>query len=112
VVTGFTQSTNDPTEFDAVIATFSTDGTTATITPMGGGTGTRTEGHAVDVVSAGNIYVTGQTGPTADPNTTTDLMARIDTTGNVTWMISLTPTDRSTYGGDPYDGVVIQDQLF
>jgi hypothetical protein len=98
VATGFTQSTNDPTEFDAVVATFSTDGTTATITKIGGGTGTRTEGHAVDADSAGNIYVIGQTGQTADPHTTTDLIARVDTTGNVTWMISLTPTNSTGVG--------------
>src|SRR5207247_4690773 len=59
---------------------------------VGFGTGTRTEGHAIDVDSAGNIYVIGQTGPTDDPGTTTDLIVRIDTIGNVTWAISLTPS--------------------
>lgn len=98
VVTGYTQSAKDPTEFDAVIATFSTDGTTATVSTVGYGTGTRTEGHAVDVDSAGNIYVVGQTGPTADPGAATDLIARVDPTGNVTWTVSLTPADSTGVG--------------
>src|SRR6202011_3166480 len=64
-----------------------------TIGTVGFGTGTRTEGHGIDVDSAGNIYVIGQTGQTSDPSTTTDLIVRVDTTGTVSWAISLTPTN-------------------
>jgi hypothetical protein len=92
------QNVSDPTEFDAVIATISTDGTSATLSTIGFGTGTRTEGHGIDVDSAGSIYVIGQTGQTSDPSTNTDLIVRVDTTGNVTWAISLTPTNSMGVG--------------
>jgi hypothetical protein len=98
VVTGFTQNASDPTEFDGVVATLSTDGTTATVSTIGFGTGTRTEGHGVDVDSAGNIYVIGQTGQTSDPSTTTDLIVRVDSTGSVTWVVSLTPANSTGAG--------------
>jgi hypothetical protein len=98
VVTGFQQNANDATEFDAVVATISSDGTTATIVTIGFGAGSRTEGHAVDVDASGNIYVVGQTGQTSDPSTTTDLLVRLDTSGTVTWAISLTPANSTGVG--------------
>jgi hypothetical protein len=88
VVTGFMQNPNDSTEVDALLATLSTDGKSATVLTMGSGTGTRTEGHGVDVDAAGNMYVTGQTGKTGDPTTTTDMTVRVDPTGKVNWEVS------------------------
>jgi hypothetical protein len=98
VVTGFTQSTSDPTEYDGALATFSTDGSAATLMTLGFGTGTRTEGHSVDVDSAGNMYVIGQTGQTSDPTTNTDLIVRIDPTGKMNWAASFTPSGSTGVG--------------
>ncbi|HLJ96054.1 MAG TPA: hypothetical protein VKU02_22960 [Gemmataceae bacterium] len=98
LVTGFTQSATDATEFDGLLASVSADGTTATVVTFGFGTGTRTEGHAMDVDSAGNVYLIGQTGQTSDPTTNTDWIIRIDTTGTVTWTTSFTPSGSTGVG--------------
>ncbi|HLJ92131.1 MAG TPA: hypothetical protein VKU02_02955 [Gemmataceae bacterium] len=98
VVTGFTQSPNDPTEFDALLATLSTDGKSATVMTIGSGTGTRTEGHGVDVDAAGNLYLTGQTGQTGVPATTTDLTMRVEPTGTVDWSVAFGATGAMSVG--------------
>lgn len=98
LVTGFTQSASDPTEYDGLLAAFSTDGTSATVVTLVSGTGTRTEGHGIDVDSAGNVYVIGQTGQTSDPTTNTDWIARFDPTGTMTWATSFTPSGSTGVG--------------
>lgn len=98
VVTGFTQNPSDPTEFDALLATVSTDGKSATVMTIGSGTGTRSEGHGVDVDAAGNMYVTGQTGKTGDPTTTTDVTIRVDPTGKVNWAVTFAPAGDTGVG--------------
>jgi hypothetical protein len=97
IATGFTQK-DDPTEYFGFLASVSTDGTAATVATLGFGTGTRTEGHRVDVDAAGNAYVIGQTGQTSDPTTNADLIVRVDPAGNLTWAVGFTPTGSTGVG--------------
>src|SRR5439155_21341056 len=79
VVTGFSQDAMDPTEIDGMVARLSADGKSGTVFTLALGSGSRTEGHSIDVDANGTIYVSGQTDA---GGFTSDLVLSIDPTLN------------------------------
>jgi hypothetical protein len=94
VAVGFTQNTSDSTDFEGLVARFSTDGTQATKAMLDPGTGNRLEIHSATVdPNDGSIYVNGQA---TINGTTSDTIARVHADLSVVdWQLSHTPNSEA-----------------